>query len=60
MLKSVVIWLRFCFCGFIHQIWLFIDNSGEHYEIIAEGSFEDLTIHNKTLWNKINENEDGN
>lgn len=40
--------------------WLFIDNSGEHYEIIAEGSFEDLTIHNKTLWNKINENEDGN
>lgn len=40
--------------------WLFIDNSGEQYEIVAEGTFEDLTIHNKTLWNKINTNQNGN
>lgn len=40
--------------------WLFIDNSGDNYEIIAEGeSFEVLTVYNKTLWNEINGKHDG-
>lgn len=40
--------------------WLFVNNSGETYEIIAEGSFEDITINNKLLWNQIREKYYGN
>lgn len=40
--------------------WLFIDNSGDNYEIIAEGgSFGVLTVYTKSLWNEINEKHDG-
>lgn len=33
--------------------WLFVNNSGEAYEIIAEGSFEEVSINNEQLWNQI-------
>lgn len=33
--------------------WMFINNSGEPYEVIAEGSYEEMTTHNKLLWNQI-------
>lgn len=33
--------------------WMFINNSGETYEIVAEGSFEDMIINNDPLWNQI-------
>ena len=36
--------------------WLFVNNSGEDYEIIAEGSIEGVNIHNKELWNRIKAN----
>ncbi len=29
---------------------MFINNSGETYEIVAEGSFEDITIHHAPLY----------
>jgi len=35
--------------------WLFVNNSGDTYEIIAEGSVEETTINNELLWNKIRE-----
>ena len=40
--------------------WLLVNNSGETYEIIAEGSFEDMTVNNEILWKQINEKYDGN
>ena len=40
--------------------WLFVNNSGEIYEIIAEGSFEEITTSNKLLWNEIREKYYGN
>lgn len=40
--------------------WMFINNSGETYEIIAEGSYEDIIINNKSLWNQIRGNYYGN
>lgn len=33
--------------------WIFINNSGEPYEIIAEGSSGGLKITNNELWNKL-------
>ncbi len=33
--------------------WLFVNNSGDTYEIIAEGSVEKSVINNELLWNKI-------
>ncbi|MFB6305859.1 MAG: zeta toxin family protein [Flavobacteriales bacterium] len=38
---------------FIIDNWLFIDNSGENYEIIAEGANKNITINNKETWNQI-------
>lgn len=40
--------------------WIFINNSGENYEIIAEGSYEDMTINNELVWNQIKEKYYGN
>lgn len=40
--------------------WLFVNNSGETYEIIAEGSFEEITINNELLWNQIRDKYYGN
>ncbi len=33
--------------------WMFIDNSGDTYEIIAEGTSGSTTVTNKLLWNRI-------
>ncbi len=33
--------------------WLFIDNSGINYEVIAEGNSETETINNKIIWNQL-------
>ncbi len=33
--------------------WMFINNSGEPYQIIAEGSSDDLEITNNELWKKL-------
>jgi predicted ABC-type ATPase len=30
--------------------WLFVNNSGDTYEIMAEGGVNDVTINNKELW----------
>lgn len=33
--------------------WLFVNNSGETYEIICEGSVEETTVNNELLWKEI-------
>jgi len=33
--------------------WMFIDNSGEPYEIIAEGNAKTTDVQNKTTWNNL-------
>jgi predicted ABC-type ATPase len=33
--------------------WMFIDNSGENYGIIAEGDSEKIIINNQKMWNHI-------
>jgi predicted ABC-type ATPase len=36
--------------------WIFINNSGNDYELIAEGDFEEEKVFNNNLWNKIKGN----
>lgn len=33
--------------------WLFVNNSGDTYEIVAEGGVNDVTINNKELWEDL-------
>ena len=33
--------------------WMFINNSGENYEIIAEGELDNIIINNKKAWDQI-------
>jgi len=33
--------------------WLFINNSGDHYEIIAEGTSDEKTVHNVKQWDQL-------
>lgn len=40
--------------------WMFVDNSGDTYEIIAEGSVDEKNINNKVLWNEIKQEYDSN
>ena len=40
--------------------WILVDNSGEKFEFIAEGSGEDLIIKNETLWAKLKLQHHGN
>jgi hypothetical protein len=40
--------------------WLFINNSGESYEIIAEGSLNDITVNNVLQWEELKEKYYGN
>ena len=40
--------------------WLLVNNSGPNYEIIADGSSTETTIHDPTLWNAIKQKNDGN
>lgn len=35
--------------------WMFINNSGETYETIAEGWYEDVKAYNEIVWNQIRE-----
>ncbi|TDN90404.1 putative ABC-type ATPase [Salegentibacter sp. 24] len=39
--------------------WMFIDNSGEPYQVIAEGAGEDEEINNSEIWNKLNKENYG-
>jgi predicted ABC-type ATPase len=40
---------------FLHKInnWLFVDNSGDNYEIIAEGDLNEQTINNVEKWEEL-------
>jgi predicted ABC-type ATPase len=40
--------------------WLLVNNSGPNYEIVADGSSAETTIHDPTLWNAIKQKNDGN
>ena len=40
--------------------WLFVDNSGESYEVVAEGGLNEITINNKILWLDLNLKYNGN
>lgn len=40
--------------------WLFVNNSGDAYEIIAEGTVNDLTVNNTELWNELKNKYYGN
>lgn len=40
--------------------WLLVNNSGDNYEIIAEGAMGEETIHNFALWEAIKRKYDGN
>jgi hypothetical protein len=33
--------------------WLFGNNSGDTYEIVAEGGINEITINNKELWDGL-------
>lgn len=39
--------------------WLFVDNSGNTYEIIAEGTTHGISINNKVLWEELNQRYHG-
>lgn len=43
---------------FLHRTdnWLFVNNSGDSYEIIAEGSLNDITVNNVLQWEELKEN----
>lgn len=47
---------------FLHKVdnWLFVNNSGDSYEIIAEGSLNDITVNNILHWEELKEKYDGN
>lgn len=40
--------------------WLFVNNSGDNYEIIAEGALKEETIHNVEQWEVLKRNYYGN
>jgi predicted ABC-type ATPase len=40
--------------------WLFVNNSGDSYEIIAEGSMNEITINNDLQWEELKEKYYGN
>ena len=40
--------------------WLFVNNSGDSYEIIAEGSLNDITVNNVLQWEELKEKYYGN
>lgn len=47
---------------FLHRVdnWLFVNNSGDSYEIIAEGSLNDITVNNVLQWEELKEKYYGN
>lgn len=40
--------------------WLFVNNSGDTYEIIAEGSMDEISVNNTKLWKELKEKYYGN
>lgn len=40
---------------FLHRVdnWLFVNNSGDSYEIIAEGSMNEITVNNVLQWKEL-------
>ncbi len=40
--------------------WLFVNNSGDSYEIIAEGSLNEITMNNVLQWKELKEKYYGN
>ncbi|MFP4092735.1 MAG: zeta toxin family protein [Cyclobacteriaceae bacterium] len=46
------------FLARVHN-WLVVDNSGDNYEIIAEGALNEETIHNVALWEALKMKYDG-
>jgi len=40
--------------------WLFVNNSGDRYEIIAEGSMKEIIINNALEWEDLKEKYYGN
>jgi len=47
---------------FLHRVdnWLFVNNSGDSYEIIAEGSTNEITVNNVLLWQELKDKYYGN
>lgn len=44
----------------IFDNWMFVNNSGVEYEIIAEGTSEDEMVHNKSVWSALRNKNDEN
>lgn len=40
--------------------WLFVNNSGDTYEIVAEGGFNEESIHNIDKWEQLKRHYYGN
>jgi predicted ABC-type ATPase len=40
--------------------WIFVNNSGDDYEIIAEGAWDEEAINNVKQWEELKRNYDGN
>lgn len=40
--------------------WLFVNNSGDSYEIIAEGSMNEITVNNVSQWEELKQKYYGN
>lgn len=53
--------LRNFFTLFISKVdnWLMIDNSGDVYQVIAEGSNDERIIHDSETWQKLSRSYDG-
>ena len=47
---------------FLHRVdnWLFVNNSGDSYEISAEGSMNEITVNNVLLWQELKDKYYGN
>lgn len=40
--------------------WIFVDNSTEKFEVIADGSGKSIIVRNELMWNKLNQEYNGN
>jgi len=40
--------------------WLFVNNSGDTYEIIAEGAMNEMTVNNVDQWKELKKKYYGN
>jgi predicted ABC-type ATPase len=66
-IPEAVIWRRYksglenFFTLFLPKVdnWLFVNNSGNTYEIVAEGIASGITINNKDLWVELKQKYHG-